>query len=145
MNIIKKITTQDTFLVRNLVLRPSKPIETCFFEGDDLIDTRHFGLFMDRKIIGVISIYKNKNAIFMNPNQYQIRGMAVLKEFQERGYGKLLVEHCEEYLKHNDTKLIWFNARETAIPFYEKLGYTKNGFPFMIANVGTHFLMFKSF
>ena len=144
MNIIKEITTQETFLVRNLVLRPGKPVETCFFEGDDFTDTKHFGLFIDRKIIGVISIYKNKNVIFIDPNQYQIRGMAVLKEFQERGYGKLLVKHCENYLKNNNTTLVWFNARETAIPFYEKLGYTKNGFPFVITDVGIHFLMFKN-
>ncbi|WP_395060706.1 GNAT family N-acetyltransferase [Flavobacterium sp.] len=141
---IKEIATQDTFLVRNLVLRPGKPVETCFFDGDNLEQTKHFGYFDNGKIMGVVSIYKNKNVIFKFPNQYQIRGMAILEEFQGEGCGKLLVKHCEDYLTNNGANLIWFNARETAVTFYEKLGYTKNGFPFVITDVGIHFLMFKN-
>ncbi|WP_394758116.1 GNAT family N-acetyltransferase [Flavobacterium sp.] len=144
MEIIKEITFQETFSVRHKVLRKGKPIETCFFDGDNLEQTKHFGYFNNGKIVGVVSIYKNKNSIFKFPNQYQIRGMAILEEFQEKGYGKLLIKHCEDYLKNNDTNLIWFNARETAVTFYEKLGYTKNGFPFTITDVGIHFLMFKN-
>jgi ribosomal protein S18 acetylase RimI-like enzyme len=144
MNSIKEITTQETYLVRNLVLRPGKRIETCFFDGDNLEQTKHFGYFDDGKIVGVVSVYKNKNVIFKSPNQYQIRGMAILKEFQGSGCGKLLIKHCEDYLISIGTNLIWFNARETAVSFYEKLGYTKNGSPFAIADVGIHFLMFKN-
>ena len=144
MNTIKEITAQETFLVRNLVLRLGKPIETCFFDGDNSEQTKHFGYFYNTKIVGVVSVYKNKNAIFKFPNQYQIRGMAILEEFQGSGCGKLLVKHCEDYLISNEANLIWFNARETAIIFYEKLGYTKNGFPFVITDVGIHFLMFKN-
>lgn len=144
MNTIKEITAQETFLVRNLVLRLGKPIETCFFDGDNSEQTKHFGYFDNTKIVGVVSVYKNKNAIFKFPNQYQIRGMAILEEFQGNGCGKLLVKHCEDYLISSEANLIWFNARETAIIFYEKLGYTKNGFPFVITDVGIHFLMFKN-
>ena len=144
MNTIKEITAQETFLVRNLVLRLGKPIETCFFDGDNLEQTKHFGYFDNTKIVGVVSVYKNKNAIFKFPNQYQIRGMAILEEFQGSGCGKLLVKHCEDYLISSEANLIWFNARETAVIFYEKLGYTKNGFPFVITDVGIHFLMFKN-
>ena len=144
MNTIKEITAQETFLVRNLVLRLGKPIETCFFDGDNSEQTKHFGYFDNTKIVGVVSVYKNKNAIFKFPNQYQIRGMAILEEFQGSGCGKLLVKHCEDYLISSEANLIWFNARETAIIFYEKLGYTKNGFPFVITDVGIHFLMFKN-
>ena len=144
MNMIKEITTQETFLVRNLVLRPGKRIETCFFDGDNLEQTKHFGYFDNVNIVGVVSVYKNKNVIFKFPNQYQIRGMAILEEFQGTGLGKLLVKHCEDYLISNKANLIWFNARETAVPFYEKLGYTKNGSPFLITDVGIHFLMFKN-
>ncbi|SNB42987.1 Acetyltransferase, GNAT family, YitI (fragment) [Flavobacterium psychrophilum] len=54
------------------------------------------------------------------------------------------MKHCKDYLISNQASLIWFNAREAAVPFYEKLGYTKNGLPFAIANVGIHFLMFKN-
>ncbi|EMY3583243.1 GNAT family N-acetyltransferase [Flavobacterium psychrophilum] len=141
---IKEITAQETLLVRNLVLRPGKLVETCSFDGDNLEQTKHFGYYEGKKIVGIVSVYKNKNSTFKSPNQYQVRGMAILEEFQEKGFGKLLMKHCKDYLISNQASLIWFNARETAVPFYEKLGYTKNGLPFAIANVGIHFLMFKN-
>jgi hypothetical protein len=42
-------------------------------------------------------------------------------------------------------ELLWFNARETAVPFYEKLGCTKKGASFEIPEIGLHFLMYKYF
>ena len=64
MNTIKEISAQETFLVRYLVLRLGKPIETCFFDGDNLEQTKHFGYFDNVNIVCVVSVYKNKNVIF---------------------------------------------------------------------------------
>jgi ribosomal protein S18 acetylase RimI-like enzyme len=69
--------------------------------------------------------------------------MAVLPEFQKKGFGEDLVKHCEKYIKSLNGPLIWFNARENAVLFYEKLGYNKIGNPFSIADIGIHFLMKK--
>jgi ribosomal protein S18 acetylase RimI-like enzyme len=143
MEDIRNISSKDTFYVRQQVLRVGKPIESCQFEGDDLPTTTHFGLFVDEKLIGVVSVFKNKNTIFNLENQYQIRGMAVLPEFQRKGLGKELVTHCEAYLKHLKATLIWFNARENAVLFYKKLGYNPLGAPFSIADIGIHYVMKK--
>ena len=140
---IEKIAFQDTFSVRHPILRTGKPFESCYFEGDELPTTKHFGLFVDKKIMGVVSIFQIKNDTFISDNQYQIRGMAVLNEGQKMGYGKLLVEACEHYVLNEKCDLIWFNAREKAVGFYEGLGYKKNGNPFSIADIGIHYLMFK--
>lgn len=143
MKNIQNISSKDTFSVRHPVLRAGKPIESCQFEGDNLPTTTHFGLFVDQKLIGVASVFKNKNSNFNFENQFQIRGMAVLLEFQKTGFGKDLVQHCEAYIKNQKGTLIWFNARENAVPFYEKLGYNKHGNPFSIADIGIHYLMKK--
>lgn len=42
MAIIKKISSSETFLVRQPVLRAGKPLESCRFDGDDLEITHHF-------------------------------------------------------------------------------------------------------
>lgn len=144
MKIIIEITFQETFLVRQAVLRTGKPIETCFFDGDDLLQTKHFGILIDQKIIGVVSVFQNKNTNFNNPNQYQIRGMAILSEHQNKGYGKLLVMQCETHISKTNNSIAWFNARENAIGFYEKLGYKTFGIPYNIQDLGIHFLMFKN-
>ena len=143
MEIIKNITVSETFLVRQPVLRPGKALKSCEFEGDNLETTCHFGLFIDEKLIGIVSVFTTKNTAFTTPNQFQIRGMAILPKFQKQGFGQKLVNHCEEYIQDQKGTLIWFNARENAVSFYEKLHYKKIGDPFSIADIGLHYLMKK--
>ena len=143
MNFIKEITANETFSVRQPVLRPGKPIESCHFEGDNLISTTHFGYYNEGKLIGIISVFKNSNENFNTEKQFQIRGMAVLENHQKKGIGAVLVLHTENHLKAEGERLIWFNARETAVGFYKKLGYEIKGTEFEITGVGIHFLMFK--
>lgn len=143
MNIIKEIPSQETYAVRQPVLRQGKPIESCIFEGDDLPTTHHFGLFESENLTGIISLFKQINPIFAAENQSQIRGMAILENHQKKGYGEALVKHCENYCKSQNVDLIWFNARTAAVGFYKKMNYTAIGEPFDIKDVGEHYLMFK--
>jgi ribosomal protein S18 acetylase RimI-like enzyme len=140
---IKKITPEASYPVRHDVLRKGKPIASCRFEGDDLPTTRHYGLFEDDRLQGIISLFENSNHWFEATKQMQIRGMAVLEHNQGKGYGKQLVHFCEKYLAETDCELVWFNARENAIGFYQKLGYTILGEPFNIEGIGTHYIMWK--
>lgn len=137
------ISTLETFAVRQPVLRPGKPIETCHFDGDDLPTTKHFGFFEDDVLLGIASVFEVQNPDFENANQLQLRGMAVVPNQQKKGIGEQLVKRCERHAIQNDYGLIWFNAREIAIGFYQKLGYQISGESFDIAGVGTHYKMFK--
>lgn len=143
MTTIKNIDYKDTFIVRHPVLRAGNPIESCFFDGDDLETTTHFGFFVVDKLIGVISVYQNKNLTFNADNQYQIRGMAVLQDEQTQGCGKQLLERAESDCIAKNAEIIWFNAREKAVGFYQKSGYQIIGNPFEIAGIGTHYIMYK--
>jgi ribosomal protein S18 acetylase RimI-like enzyme len=140
---IRKISAQESFIVRHPILRNGKPIESCLFEGDDLPTTQHFGLYENDKLEGVISLFKNNNSLFKDKFQVQIRGMAVLENNQRKGFGCLLVEHSENVLKLQNLSLIWFNARENAIGFYQKMGYEITGNSFDIPDVGIHYIMWK--
>ena len=140
---IKKINSIDTYPVRHEVLRKGKPIETCQFKGDDDENTVHFGLYQNERLIGIISIFKEKNDLFSETNQFQIRGMAVLEVFQGKGFGAELVKEAENHCINLNADLIWFNARENAVPFYKKLNYIIIGDSFLIPDVGIHFAMYK--
>jgi GNAT superfamily N-acetyltransferase len=140
---IRKISAQETIAVRHPVLRKGKPIESCFFEGDDLLTTSHFGLYESNQIEGVVSVFEINNPLFEDKKQVQIRGMAVLEISQGKGLGRLLVIHVERVLKAQNTSLIWFNARKNAVGFYEKLGYEIIGHSFEIPGVGIHYVMWK--
>ncbi|HWR94435.1 MAG TPA: GNAT family N-acetyltransferase [Flavobacterium sp.] len=147
METIREITAIETFSVRHPILRPGKPVESCHFDGDNLNTTKHFGIFKKNELIGVISLFESKNNMFSAQNQFQIRGMAVLEIHQKKGHGEALVYYTEEFLKKNKDNpfLIWFNAREKAVGFYQKLGYTIIGDSFDIFDVGIHYVMYKSF
>jgi GNAT superfamily N-acetyltransferase len=140
---IKEILAIDTFSIRHPVLRSGKPIESCHFDGDDLETTKHFGLFHENNLVGVISIFQVRNPLFVEESQFQIRGMAVLEHHQKKGFGEALVRHAEDYTKGQNGTMIWFNARIVAVGFYEKLGYQIIGESFNIGDVGEHYIQFK--
>lgn len=140
---IVQITALETFSVRHPVLRNGKPVESCHFDGDDLASTKHFGLFDNGVLAGVISVFEQSFATFANEKQFQIRGMAVLENFRKRGFGERLVLEAEQYVRAQNGELIWFNARENAVKFYSNLGYQIIGDTFDIKDIGLHYSMFK--
>jgi predicted GNAT family N-acyltransferase len=142
---VKKITYLETFPVRSAVLRQGKPIETCFFLGDDDQETIHFGLFHENNLIGVASIFKIRNENFEQNIQFQLRGMAVLSEYQGLGCGNLILEEVCAFLQTKKAEVLWFNARENAVPFYQNFGFSVLGNFFEIPEIGTHFVMYKFF
>lgn len=137
------ITPNETYLVRQKELRQGKPIETCMFNGDELSTTFHMGYLINNEIIGVVSAFLNNSVDFEYDNQYQIRGMAVLSEYQNKGIGKKLFLEMEQFLIKRNINFIWFNARLIAVPFYKSLNCVEVGNQFEIEDVGPHFLIFK--
>lgn len=85
---IKEIPTELTFIVRQPVLRPGKPIESCHFEGDKLNTTTHYGIFIANEVVGVVSVFLNSNANFMETKQFQLRGMAIGASVQKKDWEK---------------------------------------------------------
>lgn len=143
MYTVKQIVSKDTYSIRHEILRKGKPIETCYFEGDDEINTFHLGLFFEKKIIGIVSFMKNANNLFSEREQYQLRGMAILEEYQRKSLGELLVKEGELLLKQKKNNLIWLNSRKIAVNFYKRQKYKVIGDAFEIKDVGTHYLMYK--
>lgn len=140
---IKQIPSKETFAVRLPILRPGKPIESCIFDGDDLETTTHLGVYDDGIIVGVLSIFETSTSLLSKKKQFQLRGMAILDSHQKRGLGDLLVQKAEQYVKQQNGEAIWFNAREIAVGFYKKMGYTIIGEPFNMEDIGIHHIMYK--
>jgi GNAT superfamily N-acetyltransferase len=140
---ISFINSKDVCIVRQPVLREGKPIESCVFDGDDLEDTYHLGLFIDDKLIAVASFMNNSHVLFLEENQYQLRGMAVLKAYQGKSYGHIILKYGEDFLSAKGITSIWCNAREIAVNFYKKNNYAIKGDPFIIPEIGIHYVMQK--
>jgi predicted GNAT family N-acyltransferase len=57
----------------------------------------------------------------------KMRQVAVLSEFQSVGVGMNMVNFFEQLSKSLELNAVVLHARETAVSFYKKLGYTKEG------------------
>lgn len=143
---ILRISHQDTYPIRTQVLVPDHSREKAKFEGDDDEDISfHLGAFIDGKLVSVASFFYERNPIFADQHQYQLRGMATLPEFQNRGLSRELLTMAFPIIKQNFCTMLWCNARTSAVGFYEKVGFTKhNEDVFEIPEIGPHVLMFKS-
>lgn len=140
---IKQIPSSATFAVRLPVLRPGKPVESCIFDGDDLPGTVHFGIYYEQNLVGIVSVFETSSPLLSQQRQFQLRGMAVLDSHQKKGLGEKLVKAAEEYIASKDGETVWFNAREIAVGFYNKMGYEIIGEPFSIGDIGTHYVMHR--
>lgn len=139
--IVKNISAGETFDIRIKVLRENIPLPY-EFEGDYDPETIHLGAFDQGMKLGVASFMKVDLQGFEG-RHYQLRGMAILPEFQGRGIGRLLLEHGEKMIIELNCNMIWCNARIVAVKFYEKLGYQIIGDEFEIKHVGAHYKMIK--
>lgn len=140
---IKKISSEETYAVRQPILREGRPIEDCKFSQDDDDSTFHLGLFLKNELIGVVTFIKNEKKEFSGI-QYQLRGMAVLKEYQKKGYGNLMFKKGQEIIKARKGNVIWCNAREIAVSFYKRNGFKIIGKPFVVPQIGLHSVMYKT-
>ena len=107
-------------------------------ERDDLEDKAiHRIIKDDNKIVAVGRLHFNNDSIA------QIRYMAVLKNFEGKGLGRLLVDEFIKISKDNNSSKIILYARESVIGFYKKSGFDIIEKAHRLESV-QHFLMEKN-
>lgn len=111
---IKLITTSQTLDIRHKVMWPNKPIEYVKLPNDE--NGRHFGLLVNGKITSIISL-------FVENNEMQFRKFATLKEYQEQGFGTILLKNIIDLSKKEGIKRLWCNARAEKSEFYKRFNF----------------------
>jgi predicted GNAT family N-acyltransferase len=89
------------------------------------------------KVIGVARLQ------FNTATEAQIRYMAVSEIHQGQGIGHELVNTLEQHAIKSHYKKIVLDAREPALPFYEKLGYEVIEKSYLLFDEIQHFRMIK--
>lgn len=149
---IQHITAEQAHPLRARVLRPGQPIENCRYNEDHLPTTFHLGVFIEDKINNQLEDKIVCNGTFMKdisayfPDEasaYRLRGMATDPDYRGLQLGSSLLNAAEDILRQKNCRLLWFNAREAAFPFYEKNGFQYIGDMFDIATIGPHKVMYK--
>ena len=97
---------------------------------------RHFVLAEGEEVIACVV------ARALEAGTMKLRQMAVEPTHQRRGWGRRLLERVEPVLRADGVKRIELNARNSAIGFYEGLGYERVGQEFLEVGI-PHWKMAK--
>lgn len=85
----------------------------------------HFGVFDEDKLIACVLIKA------LSQTSGKLRQMAVSPMHQGRGIGRQLIVATEQMLADKGYEEIELAARETAVGFYERLGYAVASEPYL--------------
>ncbi|MBD1380283.1 GNAT family N-acetyltransferase [Metabacillus arenae] len=140
---IKQIKPEDTYEIRQKVLRPNQTINECKYEGDEFKGSFHIGAFAHEKLICIASFYHQAHLEIEGSCQYRLRGMATLEEFRNLKAGSNVIYFAENLLKKQGADVWWCNARTDVEAYYQKLGLCKKGDVFNIDPLGPHIIMYK--
>ena len=139
------IQPRDTYEIRERLLIPDGPEKDNNYLNDDDELTFHLGAFINKRLVSVASFYFDAHPKIGEENQFRLRGMATLPEFQGKGLSKALLKTAIPLIKRNHCSALWCNAKNNAVGFYSKVGFEKVGEPFNIEGIGVHQLMVKKF
>jgi GNAT superfamily N-acetyltransferase len=140
--VARRAELAEIFQLRWDVLRPGRAIEAARFPGDLAPETIHVGAFDGARNIACATATR---VAWEGRPAWQLRGMGVAADWQKRGVGQLLLEELLELLRAAalEVSLIWCNAREEAVEFYQKQGWRVASEKFYIEDVGPHFKMMR--
>lgn len=143
MNETKIISSKQTYPLRLSVLWPHKnSLEECGLDIDDAEGTFHIGAFKNEELMSIGTFLVQKNENFEQTIQYRLRAMATSPKVRGENFGKKVIDFSKQELKNRNVDLLWCDAREVAIGFYEKMGLKTVGDFYNVPQIGPHKLMY---
>ena len=136
---IRFATLEEIIPLRNAVIIAGTGRDSPYFPGDEDPLTRHVGAFEEGRCVGCATFMRSE---WEGGPAWKMRGMATDPARQRQGIGRALLEFAESALRREtDLGVIWCNARETAVPFYEKAGWRVVSERFLAPGIGWHYRM----
>ena len=126
---VVELTAEQTHALRRAVLRRADPEAIVVFECDHDPATFHLGVIEDRNPIAI-------STWIPAPPSAQLRGMAVEPSRQGQGLATRLLEAGYERLRSLGVAHLWAHARDTALSFYTRAGFTVVGDGFVTPDTG---------
>jgi GNAT superfamily N-acetyltransferase len=135
---VRPIAAADTHPLRRCVLRDNSPTAVLVFDGDDEPTTFHLGAFHGDELVGIATFLDRPCSNTPDAKRaVQLRGMAVSTTLQSGGVGSVLLNAAIERLREGYVDVLWANAREAALGFYQgRLGMTVGDDAFVDATTG---------
>lgn len=107
-------------------------------EIDEFEEKSIYGVLYDSdQAVATVRIYSLNNKV------YKVQRVAVLKQLRGQGLGKRLMLDVERKAKEMQVEHLKLDSQNTAIPFYQKLGYEISSDEFLDAGILHHTMIKK--
>jgi GNAT superfamily N-acetyltransferase len=124
---VRELTGEETHPLRRAVSADGRTdLRTVRHELDDGPGAWHLGAADGAGRVVAISSYYPLACPFRPEATpaVQLQNMAVEPALQRHGIGSAVLEEAIRRLRRTDAVLLWASARDVAIPFYERFGFT---------------------
>lgn len=112
---------EETVALRAAVLRAPLGLEFRRQELSREYSQHHLACYQEEVLAGCLVLLPETDLII------KMRQLAVAPQSQRQGIGNALVGFSERFARGLNFTTMILHARETAVPFYEKLGYQCEG------------------
>jgi GNAT superfamily N-acetyltransferase len=138
--VVAEIDAQRTHDLRRRVLREGMPDQNVDFAHDRDPGAIHLAALEGERVVAVATFWPEPAPAVIDAHgaAVRLRGMAVDPEWQGQGLGRLLMKHAYALLPRRGFDLLWANARDTAIGFYERMGMDVVGEGFVAVGLPHH-------
>ena len=126
---VEQCPTTEILPLRLAVLRDGTISQNPRYDEDDLEGTVHFAV-RDQKtgeLVGTSTWLPRPWRDDPTASAMQLRGMAVAHSVQGRGLGGIMLATGIQHAKKYGSKYVWARARDSALHFYERHGFTEVG------------------
>ena len=113
--------------LRIRVLRQGTPTTHANYSEDDYPDVVHFGIKQAGDVIATSTWFLEECPEAPGLVAMQLKGMAVDTSLQTGGFGAQLISAGVALATERNAEIVWARARDSALGFYEKCGFSIAG------------------
>jgi N-acetylglutamate synthase-like GNAT family acetyltransferase len=110
-----------TVELRDSILRKPLGLQFSPKELETEKDCHHLACYLGDRLIGCLVLQP------FGERDVRMKQVAIVSDLQHQGIGTALVEQSEAVARGLGFRRMFLHARETAVPFYERLGYSGIG------------------
>ncbi|MGH9126134.1 MAG: GNAT family N-acetyltransferase [Acidimicrobiales bacterium] len=151
---IRQVTAEATYPLRQQVLRPHQRVDEVGFPGENDPGTAHFAAFDGGgRIVGIATaLHQGPDGAIPAADPataadlagcWRLRGMAVDDDQRHLGIGAALLERVVDHVARHGATALWCNARLSAAGFYRAAGLAPCGDSWEEPGIGPHVKMWR--
>lgn len=126
--VVRSVPRDAVMDLRVRVLRRGTPATTCDYPEDSLPDVVHLAAINGAgSVVGTSTWFTKECPEMPGIAAVQLKGMAVDDTMQSGGLGRALVSTGESWARERNAAVTWARARDSALGFYERCGYSVVG------------------